>query len=185
MSYQEIACLVLKTSILPMDGTTNAYGTSNAMNTSFTWTNINLRTLLGDMFDKYDRYMLLLQNISTCVAGTIGTADDDKCCIINMSGLSFLNSTYSQKLQSNSGYLAVVPFTFKSAESILYNYQNFAVSTFIKQNDIVNISINYTKIKTDTAVATTTAFPHVNFIFNIVGLEEYRIKDFMNNRLLK
>ena len=77
MSYQEIAWLVLKTSILPMDGTTNAYGTSNAMNTSFTWTNINLRTLLGDMFDKYDRYILLLQSISTGIAGTIGTADDD------------------------------------------------------------------------------------------------------------
>ena len=58
MSYQEIACLILRASVLPMDGTTNAYGTSNAMNTSFTWTNINLRTLLGDMFDKYDRYIL-------------------------------------------------------------------------------------------------------------------------------
>ena len=102
-----------------------------------------------------------------------------------MSGLSFVNSTYSQKLQSNSGYLAVVPFTFKSSDYILYNYQNFAVSTFIKQNDIVNISINYTKIKTGTAVSTVNAFPHVVFYFNIVGLEEYRIKDFINNRLLK
>ena len=70
-----------------------------------------------------------------------------------------------------------------NAQSQLYN--NFAVAPFIKQNDIVNISINYTKVKTDTAVATTTAIPHVNFIFNIVGLEEYRVKDFMNNRLLK
>ena len=33
MSYQEIACLVLKTTVLPMDGTTNAYGTSNSTNT--------------------------------------------------------------------------------------------------------------------------------------------------------
>ena len=102
-----------------------------------------------------------------------------------MSGLSFVNSTYTQKLQSNSGYLAVAPFTFNNSSFTLYNYQNFAVSAFIKQNDIVNITINYTKIKTDTAVSTVNAFPHVNFIFNIVGLEEYRIKDVMNNRLLK
>ena len=185
MSYQEIACLVLKTSVLPMDGTTNAYGTSNSTNTIFTWTNINLRTLLGDMFDKYDRYLLLLQSISTAVAGTIGTDNDDRSCIINMSGLSFVNSTYSQKLQSNSGYLPVVPFTFKASDYTLNNYQNFAVSTFIKQNDIINISINYTKIKTDTAVSTVNAFPHVIFYFSIVGLEEYRIKDVMNTRLLK
>ena len=61
MSYQDIACLILKTNVLPMDGTTNAYGTSNSINTIFTWTNINLRTLLGDMFDKYDRFLLLLK----------------------------------------------------------------------------------------------------------------------------
>ena len=184
MSYQEIACLVLKTNVLTTNGTMNDYGVGNSTLSSFTWTNINLRTLLGDMFDKYDRYLLLLQNISQSLAGAIATPDD-KCCIINMSGLSFLNSTYSKTLQSNSRYLAVVPFTFKSAESILYNYQNFAVSTFIKQNDIVNISINYTKIKTDTAVSTVNAFPHVIFYFSIVGLEEYRIKDVMNTRLLK
>ena len=76
MSYQEIACLVLKTSVLPMDGTTNHYGTSNSTNTIFTWTNINLRTLLGDMFDKYDRYLLLLQSFylsdsTTCLSTEI------------------------------------------------------------------------------------------------------------------
>ena len=111
MSYQEIACLVLKTSVLPMDGTTNAYGTSNTMNTSFTWTNINFRTLLGDMFDKYDRFMLLLQHISNSIPiGTNaiqGTALDDRAILINMSGLSFLNSNYNQKFQSNTGSVIV------------------------------------------------------------------------------
>ena len=182
MSYQEIACLVLKTSVLPMDGTTNAYGTSNSMNTSFTWTNINLRTLLGDMFDKYDRYLLLLQNISQSLAGAIATSDD-KAILINMSGLSFVNSTYIQKLQSNSGALIVCPFIFVASNVQSQLYNNFAVSTFIKQNDIVNISINYTKIKDDSA--TTVTYPHMCFIFNIVGIEEYRIKDVMNTRLLK
>ena len=62
MSYQEIACLVLKTNVLPRNGTTNACGTGNSQLSSFTWTNINLRTLLGDMFDKYDRYLLLMDN---------------------------------------------------------------------------------------------------------------------------
>jgi hypothetical protein len=64
MSYQEIACLVLKPSVLPSNETTNLYDTGNSTLSSFTWTNINLRILLGDMFDKYDRFMLLLQNIS-------------------------------------------------------------------------------------------------------------------------
>ena len=148
-----------------MDGTTNAYGTSNSTNTSFTWTNINLRTLLGDMFDKYDRYLLLLQNISHAYSAAIGTGDD-RGILINMSGLSFVNSTYNQKLQSNSGALIICPYIFVSSNVQSQIYNNFAVSTFIKQNDIVNISINYTRIKDDTA--TTVTYPHMVFIFNIV-----------------
>ena len=186
MSYQEIACLVLKTNVLTTDGTTNAYGTGNSKLSSFTWTNINLRTLLGDMFDKYDRFMLLLQNISNALSGNIA-ASDDRAILINMSGLSFVNSTYNQKLQSNSGGLIVGPFIFASAATVQSQmYNNFAISTFIKQNDIVNISIYYTKIKDDSSPTTaSTTYPHMAFIFNIVGIEEYRVKDVMNKRLLK
>ena len=61
MSYQDITCLVLKTNVLPMNGTTNDFGTSNSINTIFTWTNINLRTLLGDMFEKYYYYCKIFQ----------------------------------------------------------------------------------------------------------------------------
>ena len=56
MSYQEIACLVLKTNVLTTNGTTNAFGSGNATLSSFTWTNINLRTLLGDMINMTDTY---------------------------------------------------------------------------------------------------------------------------------
>ena len=186
MSYQDIACLVLKTNVLPMDGTTNAYGTSNTINTIFTWTNINLRFLLGDMFDKYDRFMLLLQHISNSTpTASVGTAAEDRAVLINMSGLSFLNSNYNQKFQSNSGSIILCPYMFSAAGGQSQLYNNFAVATFIKQNDIVNITINYTRIDTDAAVATTNPYGHACFIFNIVGLEEYRVKDVMNNRLLK
>ena len=47
------------------------------------------------------------------------------------------------------------------------------------------MSINYTKISTELTPTTSNAFCHVCFIFNIVGIEEYRVKDVMNNRLLK
>ena len=169
-----------------MDGTTNAYGTSNSMNNIFTWTNINLRTLLGDMFDKYDRFLLLLQNISNASpTATPGASVDDRAFLINMNGLSFINSNYVQKFQSNTGSVIICPYIVSgtNAQSQLYN--NFAVATFIKQNDIVNITINYTRIEDDVAVSTTAVYGHACFIFNIVGLEEYRVKDVMNNRLLK
>ena len=132
MSYQDIACLVLITNVLPTNGTTNDYGTGNSTLTSFTWTNINLRTLLGDMFNKYDRYLLLLQNISQANSAAMATTDD-KAVLINMSGLSFVNSTYTQKLQSNSGALIVCPFIFVASAIQSQLYNNLPVSTFIKK----------------------------------------------------
>ena len=186
MSYQDIACLVLKTNVLTMNGTQNDYGTSNSINTIFTWTNINLRTLLGDMFDKYDRFLLLLQNISNASPTTApGTAVDDRAILINMSGLSFINSNYVQKFQSNTESVIICPYIMSGTNAQSQIYNNFAVATFIKQNDIVNITINYTRIEDDAAVSTTAGYGHACFIFNIVGLEEYRVKDVMNNRLLK
>jgi hypothetical protein len=111
MSYQDIACLVLKTNVLPMNGTTNDYGTSNSINTIFTWNNINLRSLLGDMFDKYDRFLLLLQNISNASpSATPGDAVDDRAILMNMSGLSFINSNYVQTFQSNTGSVIICPY---------------------------------------------------------------------------
>ena len=82
MSYQELACLVLKTNALTTNGTMNDYGTGNNTLTSFTWTNINLRTLLGDMFNKYDRYLLLLQNISHANSAAMSTVDDKAILLI-------------------------------------------------------------------------------------------------------
>ena len=186
MSYQEIACLVLKTNVFSTNGTTNAFGSGNSTLSSFTWTNINLRTLLGDMFDKYDRFLLLLQNISNASpTATPGTAVDDRAFLINMSGLSFINSNYVQKFQSNTGSVIICPYIVSGTNAQRQLYNNFAVATFIKQNDIVNITINYTRIEDDAAVSTTVVYGHACFIFNIVGLEEYRVKDVMNNRLLK
>ena len=38
---------------------------NNATNSSFTWNNINMRTLLGAMYDKYDTFNLKITAISS------------------------------------------------------------------------------------------------------------------------
>jgi hypothetical protein len=53
MSDLRNAALVLRTSDLTV-GQTSSVGELAADKTSMTWYNINLRTLLGDMYDDYD-----------------------------------------------------------------------------------------------------------------------------------
>ena len=52
---QESASLVLKTSDLTLNSST-VIGTADQYGTTYTWNNINLRVLLSDMYDKYDRF---------------------------------------------------------------------------------------------------------------------------------
>ena len=50
---QRNACLVLKTSDLTAGSTTNI-GSMDTVRKSMTWFNIDLRTVLGDLYDMYD-----------------------------------------------------------------------------------------------------------------------------------
>ena len=67
--------------------------TSNGKLSSITWNNINLRTLLGDMYDKYNTFNLCLNTISTSQANTIDPSPDSKNVNLRLSGLPFINQT--------------------------------------------------------------------------------------------
>ena len=57
-------------------------GVANAKRTSCTWSNIDLGMLLGDMYNKYDRFNLCLNTIAQSVE-TIGfTSTNDAQCLI-------------------------------------------------------------------------------------------------------
>ena len=59
MEQKRSARLVLKTSDLTANSTTNN-GSCDQYRTSFTWFNINLRMLLGDMYNQYDYFNITL-----------------------------------------------------------------------------------------------------------------------------
>jgi hypothetical protein len=58
-----------------------------------TWHNINLRTILGDMWDKYDLFNLSLVELCTSKCETIDDPDDLSLKIM-ISGLPFVNTGY-------------------------------------------------------------------------------------------
>ena len=86
MSDKHHAQLVLR----DYDLTTNetGIGIANNGNTNYTWKNINLRTVLGPMYDKYDVFNLNLKFIASSQTPTALGADSSNV-IINISGLPF------------------------------------------------------------------------------------------------
>jgi hypothetical protein len=169
----ENANLVLKT--YDLSTTANQYGVKNQFKTSFTWRNINLRTLLGPMYNKYDTFNLALNIITSATCDTLvnlGGDVDNLPNIINISGLPFLNNNYNVKLGCNSGPCLIGYIKFNVSAPIVENIYSSTCNTFGKNQELCDITISYTRAKdgVDPGATLTSAFPEVVFIFDIFGI---------------
>ena len=83
--------LVLKTSDLTNGSTTNI-GSCDTLRQNFTWFNINLRALLGDLYNQYDYFNLSLISISSSLASANVNAGstEDRLVYVKLGGLPFV-----------------------------------------------------------------------------------------------
>jgi hypothetical protein len=175
MSNLRNASLILKTSDLTANSITSI-GESNQYMTKMTWYNINIRTLLGDMYDDYDQFNLCLNTFASAVvnggAGVVGASLDDRALLLKMSGLPFLNQTYdvAKGHNTSSTYMGSIYFTTTYSSWELFFGSNIA--TFGKNQDLVNITITYERILDGALPTTANAFPSSVFIFDIIGIEK-------------
>ena len=179
----EKASLVLKTSDL-LYSVSNSTGYANAAGTIFTWNNINLRILLGDMYEKFDRFNLCLNTMTTSFAYDIGSEDDDLLCYITIAGLPWINNSYNQKTNTNTTETIIATCAFNNNQQTTNRYYD-NTATFIKNQDICNITIKLLRIFDNISPTTTNEFPQIIFIFDIVGIEEYRVKNITDSRMIK
>jgi hypothetical protein len=151
-------------------------GICDQYRTNFTWSNINLRAVLGSMYDTYDKFNICLNTITTSQGnGLAGTANDDRIVQIYLSGLPFCNQTYDVVRGGNTPNTVIGTFTFLSAAGTATQYfYSSNIATFDKRQDRANIQIFYNRVKTDGAgtynISTTASFPDMIFIFDIFGI---------------
>ena len=187
--------LVLKTTQISTDNQTityfgstveNQYGKVSNNRTSVTWKNINLKTLLGDMFEKYDRFNINLNYIAGgATAGNAETNADNRLFQVKLSGLPF-TSSYNQPTQTNVGSVNLTVVQVPSTASTTW-YNNFLSQqyfTFTKQ-DLVNITVDLHTVATDTYYVPSNAnlmIGHLILSFNIYGVENFEKKDITSQR---
>jgi hypothetical protein len=166
------ASLILRTSDLTA-GEITAIGSCNTNRTSMTWNNINLRTLLGDMYDANDEFNLNFTTMVTSVASNpLGEYTDDKNVTINLSGLPFVNQTYDVASQHNHVDSVIGTFLFVQGQIVSKNYYESAMTTFSKNSELCNITIEYQKVLNRFPPNTNgTVFPQVIFMFKIYAVE--------------
>jgi hypothetical protein len=112
----EQANFTLSTRILSA-GATNEYGTMNATMTNFTFTNVNMRQIIGTLWDKFEKFNLICTSYGT---GSVATSisGNQRLQWFQISGLQFINTLSSintNKLQQ--GYATTPVFNPASAST--------------------------------------------------------------------
>jgi hypothetical protein len=187
MEQKRSVRLVLKTCDLDIDP---RYGAEDEFGTDFTWY-INLRFLLGDMYNQYDFFnmSLISVSLSRCNALNPATATDDdyenKNVQIKMSGLPFMNQTYDQPSKNNCQFATIGVLNIPTT-AILTNqfYNNGAnVITFRKDQDLCNLNIALYRVSDDAKpiLDADTANPEFVFIFTIIGIDKADNPDRINH----
>ena len=131
----------------------NTYGFTDAFKTNCTWTNINMRDVLGDMYDEYDEFNLVLSNMISMshvnwsvVLANFGDTANDETNYIEITGLDFQNQGYDQKTKTNTakGVINGVYFSTNAPPiPLLFNFSDNPM-TFRKSPSSPNTNINIT-----------------------------------------
>jgi len=167
MSNLRTASLVLKTSALPLSSI-------NPDKSSMTWKNVNLRTLLGDMYDDYDVFNLCFISFSSTIP-TVAITDlshNNLQLCIQLSGLPFINQTYNPVTGHNETTKTIGCITFNESYDVAKEFFSDHITTFGKNSDICDITISYVRIIDNLPPIVDNPFPDVIFTFNIFGIEK-------------
>ena len=171
MNKNQSAVLTLENYYLTAN-VVNNLGTINGSKSNMSWSNINLRTLLGDMWDKYEYFNLSLTEISTAPSPSSNAPSGSTITQnIYITGLPFINATYDTQLKLNTNKCLLTTFNFGTANNPatkLYNGTNNII--FRKEQEQCDITIYYNSIGTST-IPLTVSFPNTTFIFNIQGVQ--------------
>jgi hypothetical protein len=166
---------------------TNTGSVSNSR-LSFVFKNIDMKVLLGDLFEKYEQFNISLTYVSGAATGAEPEALPNKRSLqVKLSGLPFVSS-YNQKTSINNNVVVcsciIIP---PSANTIWESKNNIAQTFTFTKTNICDINIDLHAIHDDSTPTITTnnqMIGHVLFSFQIQGVEDSKIDqmDIVPNR---
>ena len=173
----ESICLALKTfDINSSDAQAEYYNIIVTTNTGkvfdnrtgYTWNNVNMKNLLGDWYNKYDKFNICLVSVTQSYQSTqpIGVCN---VVAVKMSGLQWLSS-YDQATGNDTGSVLIGVRNFNQNDD--FSSANFI--TFRKGQQITNITINLDCLQNDNTLVPNvqSTFGHMIFLFTISPVKD-------------
>lgn len=175
MLYQnEQVNFTLSGTILPSGGAaaSNQFGSRNANFNIFTFTNINMRQILGSLWDKYDKFNLICNSIGMAATGATFSQAQRRMWY-EIEGLQFINN-----LRVTTGYKQGNGFTqpFFYGETFTndceYGQAPMSINTFRKpESENVDLTF-YCWTANGGGTITVVQLNPQTFTFSVVGVKE-------------
>lgn len=173
--YQnELANFTLTTQILSA-GATNAFGTMNIRFTNFTFTNVNMRRIIGTLWDKYNKFNLVCLNVGI---GNVASApsNEQRFLFFQIGGLQFINclsTTTTDSYSQSVAYTPVFPFRAGSltAEGDCFDIPSGLLSFRKPESETVDLAFQLFTAATG-GVAFNNQFNQFTLTFAVVGIKE-------------
>jgi hypothetical protein len=169
----ELANFTLTTQILSA-GATNKYGTMTSSFTQFTFTNVNMRQIIGTLWDKYDKFNLVCLTIGVGNTATI-LSGAQRFLWFQIQGLQFINSLATISTTSYSqgvGYTPIFRYTVASTtEADCFDVPSNLLSFRKPESESVDLAFQmFTGNGGGTAL--TVQMNQFSFTFAVVGIKE-------------
>lgn len=170
----EQANFTLSTQILAT-GSTNQYGTMNATRTVFTFTNVDMRRIIGTLWDKYNKFNLVWNSVGLAqVATTYSGAQ--RQMFFQMSGLQFINTVAVKSGTANSTQeLAWSPvFNFNAvstADANIFDSPGNMITFRKPESERVDLNFELWTANSG-GVAITTTMNQTTITFSVIGVKE-------------
>jgi hypothetical protein len=164
-------------------GVTNGKGYAlTDKKTSVVFTNINLRNIIGVMYDEYDYFNIQLVQINQAGGAAAMSAADDAFYQLKMSGLPWYGCNYESTNTSSSSCIIGAGLVNYPTSAFLNNIaaDAFSPCTFKKPlNETVDLTIGLYKLSdSNSLVAAGTGTYQINLVFTILPVDIDEIDKF-------
>jgi hypothetical protein len=173
MLYQnEQVNFTLSGTILPAGAGTNQFGTRNANFTIFTFTNINMRNILGSLWDKYDKFNLICNSIGFSLTGAT-MSQAQRRMWWEIEGLQFINNLrVTTGYKQGNGFIQQFFYNQTFTVDCEYGEPPMSINTFRKpESENVDLTF-YCWSATGNGTIQTAQLNSQTFTFSVVGVKE-------------
>jgi hypothetical protein len=171
--YQnEQANFTLSTRILSA-GATNAFGTMNATMTNFTFTNVNMRRIIGTLWDKYNKFNLICASYGT---GSVATSlsGNQRVQWFQIRGLQFINTLSALNNMLEREYATTPIFNPANVSTAdAESFSNPIGATTFRKPESENVDLNFQLWSQNNAgTVLNSQMNHFTLSFIVVGVKE-------------